>query len=133
MKELGRLALRAADLGERVKLKEPPGLHLPTMSDQATTGAKQTISLLKANSNATIEATIEAISPTRDVSTQRGPGRVADATLKDDSGSIQMSLWNQDIERFKVGQRIKIHDGWVKEWKGKLQIGLGRSGRVEVL
>jgi replication factor A1 len=91
------------------------------------------ISSLKPNSNATIEATIIEISPPREVTTQRGPGRVADATLKDDSGSIVFTLWNEDVSKFKVGQKIKITDGWVKDFKGKLQIATGRSGSVQVL
>ncbi len=91
------------------------------------------ISSLRANSNATIEATIVSISAPRDVTTQRGPGRVADATLKDDSGTIVFTLWNEDVTKYKVGQKVKITDGWVKDFKGKLQIALGRSGSVQVL
>lgn len=91
------------------------------------------ISSLKPNSNATIEATIISISPPREVTTQRGPGRVADGTLKDDSGTITFPLWNDDTTKYKVGQKIKITDGWVKEYRGKPQIALGRSGTVQVV
>lgn len=91
------------------------------------------IANLTPNGNATIEATIVAISPPRDVTTKRGPRRVADATLKDDSGTIALTLWNEDTTRYRVGQKVKITDGWVIEFQGKLQIGLGRSGSVHVL
>ena len=90
------------------------------------------IAQLRANSNATIEATITAISPPRDVSTARGPSRVADATLKDDTGTITLTLWGEDINKYNVGQRIKITDGWVKEFRGKLQVSMGRSGKISV-
>lgn len=91
------------------------------------------ISSLKSNTNATIEATIISVSAPRDVTTQRGPGRVADATLKDDSGTIVFTLWNDETTKYKVGQKLKISDGWVKDFKGKLQIALGRSGTVQVV
>lgn len=90
------------------------------------------IAALRANSNATIEGTITAISPPRDVSTARGPSRVADATVQDDTGSITLSLWGDDISKYSVGQKIKITDGWVKEFRGKLQVSMGRSGRISV-
>ena len=91
------------------------------------------IATLRANSNATIEATITAVSPVRDVTTSRGPSRVADATLQDETGTITLTLWGDDITRYSVGQKVKITDGWVKDFRGKLQISMGRSGRIEVV
>jgi replication factor A1 len=90
------------------------------------------ISSLRANSNATIEATITAISEPRDVTTSRGPSRVADATLKDDTGTITLTLWGDDIKKYTAGQKIKITDGWVKDFRGKLQVSMGRSGTITV-
>jgi replication factor A1 len=91
------------------------------------------ISTLKANSNATIEATITEVSAVRDVTTSRGPSRVADATLQDSTGTITLTLWGDDISRYSVGQKVKITDGWVKDFRGKLQISMGRSGKIEIL
>jgi replication factor A1 len=91
------------------------------------------IGSLRANSNATLEATITAISAVRDVTTARGPGKVADATLQDESGTITLTLWGDDTARFSVGQKVKITDGWVKDFRGKLQISMGRSGTISIL
>lgn len=88
------------------------------------------IGTLQANQNATIEATITAISAIRDVTTSRGPSQVADATLQDDTGTIVLTLWGEDAKRYSVGQKIKITDGWVKDFRGKLQISTGRSGKI---
>jgi replication factor A1 len=91
------------------------------------------IATLKANSNANIEATITAISTPREVSTARGPSRVADATLQDDSGTITLTLWGDEITKYTVGQKVKITDGWVKDFRGKLQVSMGRSGKITIL
>lgn len=91
------------------------------------------IASLRPNSSATIEATIVEISPVRNVNTQRGPSEVADATLKDSSGTVVFTLWNEATKKYKVGQKLKISDGWVKEFRGKLQISLGRSGSVTIV
>jgi replication factor A1 len=88
------------------------------------------IATLQPNQNATIEATITAISAVRDVTTSRGPAQVADATLQDETGTITLTLWGADTTRFTVGQKIRITDGWVKDYRGKLQISMGRSGKI---
>jgi ssDNA-binding replication factor A large subunit len=90
------------------------------------------ISSLRANANATIEATITAISEPRDVTTSRGPSQVADATLQDETGTITLTLWGEDTKKYSVGQKVKITDGWVKDFRGKLQVSMGRSGTISV-
>jgi replication factor A1 len=91
-----------------------------------------TIASLRANSSATIDGTITAISPVRDVNTVRGPSRVADATIQDETGTIVLTLWGDDTKRYTIGQKLRITDGWVKDFRGKLQISPGRSGRIEI-
>ena len=44
------------------------------------------------------------------------PGRVCNAKIKDDSGEVTMTLWNEDIDKVKVGDKIHIKNGWVGEW-----------------
>jgi len=90
------------------------------------------IASLQANQNATIDATITAISAVRDVTTSRGAAQVADATLQDETGTITLTLWGEDTKRYAVGQKIRITDGWVKDFRGKLQISMGRSGKITI-
>ena len=56
---------------------------------------------------------------------------MASANLKDDSGEIVLSLWNDDADKFVQGDKLKITDGWVSEYKGQLRISAGRSGKIE--
>jgi replication factor A1 len=91
------------------------------------------IGSLRANQNVTIDATITAISPPRDVTTSRGPSQVADATLQDDTGTITLTLWGDDVRKYSVGQKVHISDGWVKDFRGKLQVSMGRSGTIKVV
>ncbi len=88
------------------------------------------IATLRANQNATIEATITAISAVRDVTTSRGASQVADATLQDETGTITLTLWGEDTKRYSVGQKVRITDGWVKDFRGKLQVSMGRTGTI---
>lgn len=61
------------------------------------------------------------------------PGRVSTAILMDDSGSIKLTLWNEQIDMVNVGDVIQIKNGWADEFRGELQISTGRNGTMEVL
>ena len=60
-------------------------------------------------------------------------GRVCNATVKDATGSIKLTLWNDDIEKVKTGDTIKIDNGWVSEWQGELQLSTGKFGKIELM
>jgi replication factor A1 len=61
-------------------------------------------------------------------------GKVCNAVAKDDVGAkIGLTLWNEDIENIDVNDRIRIINGWVKEWDGQLEISAGKFGKMEVL
>lgn len=60
-------------------------------------------------------------------------GKVASATLKDLSGTVKLSLWNEQIELVNVGDTVKILNGFVKEFRGEKQITTGRMGKIEVV
>lgn len=82
--------------------------------------------------NATIEiAEVTAIEEPRDVLTRFGKKtRVANATIKDDSGEITLSLWGDDISRIAIGDKIKIENGWVSEFRGNPQLSAGKYGKI---
>jgi len=59
--------------------------------------------------------------------------RVCNATVKDDSGNVKLTLWNDDIEKVSVGDKIKITNGYVNEFQGEKQLTTGKFGKLEVL
>ncbi len=61
-------------------------------------------------------------------------GKVCNAVARDDAGArIGLTLWNDEIDKVDVSDRICITNGWVKEWNGNLEISAGRFGRLEIL
>ena len=56
---------------------------------------------------------------------------VTNAILGDDSGTIKLTLWNEDIDRFKEGDNIKIVNGFVNEFQGEAQLTSGKFGRID--
>jgi len=67
----------------------------------------------------------------RQVQTRFGDtSRVADAVLTDDSGSIKMSLWNEQIDNFNVNDDVHVENGYVTSFRGEPQLNVGRYGRL---
>ena len=59
-------------------------------------------------------------------------GKVANATVKDASGEIKLTLWNDDVDKVSVGDTVKITNGYVNEWQGEKQLTTGKFGQMEV-
>jgi len=60
-------------------------------------------------------------------------GRVANAKIKDETGEIKLTLWNDDIDKVKVGDKVEITNGYVNEWQGEMQLTTGKFGTMKIL
>ncbi|MBM3200449.1 DNA-binding protein [Candidatus Woesearchaeota archaeon] len=79
-----------------------------------------------------IEVIVKAVGDVREFQKFGSAGRVANATVGDDSGKIKLTLWNEDIDKIRVGDKIKITNGFVSEFQGEKQLSAGRFGKIEV-
>ena len=59
--------------------------------------------------------------------------RVADATIEDETGTITLTLWNEQVEQVNVGDRVKIENGYIKSFRDILQLNSGKYGSLTVL
>jgi len=59
--------------------------------------------------------------------------RVATAVIADESGKINLSLWNEQIDKVKVNDTIQISNGYVTEFRGVKHLNVGKYGTLEVL
>ena len=60
-------------------------------------------------------------------------GRVCNAKIKDATGDVKLTLWNEQIDQIKVGDKVHIINGWVAEWQGEKQLSTGKFGQLEVV
>ncbi|MFT7615768.1 MAG: replication factor A1 [Candidatus Woesearchaeota archaeon] len=90
------------------------------------------ISDLKARSPVD-EITLQVESMTEPREVRGGSLKVSDAQCKDDTGTVTVTLWNQEIDKVKTGDTIKITKGWTNEFQGKLQLSAGKFGQLEVV
>lgn len=80
-----------------------------------------------------ITAKVLFLSETREVTTRAGEqSRVATADVSDDSGTVKLTLWNEQIDQVKVNSSVKIENGYVTSFRGETQLNVGRYGKLTV-
>ncbi len=83
--------------------------------------------------NVSIEAVVKSIEEPRAFNKFGRDLRVTNAIIEDSSGSIKLSLWNDDIEKVHAGDTVRITNGFVNEFKGENQLTTGKFGKLEVI
>lgn len=84
-------------------------------------------------SNVSVTAKVIDVEDRREVMTRYGRRSVANATIEDDTGEIGLSLWQDQINAINSGDKINITGAYVTEFRGKLQLSIPRSGKIEVV
>ncbi len=86
--------------------------------------------LSQSHTKVTIKGKIIDISTIKTFTRFGSPGKVAVAVLEDESGKIDLTLWDDDTSNFTVGDEVIIEDGKVKEFRGVKQISTGNKGSI---
>jgi|YelNatPaOPRAMG01_1025707.scaffolds.fasta_scaffold06843_6 ssDNA-binding replication factor A large subunit len=84
-------------------------------------------------SNVNVEASVVDKSESRSVQTKYGRREVADVLLEDETGRIKASLWEDQIGKANVGDKVKISGAYVTEFRGELQLSIPRKGSIETI
>lgn len=81
-----------------------------------------------------LELKIVEVGETRTYGRRDGrEGKVATAVGEDDSGQIKVSVWDADIDRVKVGSKIKITNGYARLFRDEVHVSAGIYGKLDVL
>jgi hypothetical protein len=58
---------------------------------------------------------------------------VTNAKVTDETGIIQLPLWNQQIDTVAVGDTIQVENARVVSFRGERQLRIGRGGQLSVI
>lgn len=58
--------------------------------------------------------------------------KVATAVIADDTGTIKLSLWNEQINQVNVNDTVKVEKGYITSFRGEIQLNTGRYGTLTV-
>ncbi len=59
--------------------------------------------------------------------------KVTNASITDETGSIQLALWNNQIDAISVGDLVKVENARVVTFRGERQLRVSRSGQLSVV
>ncbi len=81
-----------------------------------------------------LKARIIEIPKPRSVITKFGNfATVANVSVKDETGIIQIPLWNKQIDAVSVGDTIRVENARVVNFRGERQLRVSRGGQLSVI
>ena len=110
-------------------------MPIPKPPEQERYQKKQQIEHLRFGMKG-IDVTVKIIEvpPIRQVITRWGLERyVCNVKIADETGSIRLSLWNQQVDRVRVGDEVELKNCYVSRFAGHLQLRLKRKSIISVI
>ncbi|MCK5625343.1 hypothetical protein KAI11_00655 [Candidatus Bathyarchaeota archaeon] len=81
-----------------------------------------------------LTARIVEVPPAINVHTRFGTmASVSNIKISDETGSVRLSLWNDQIDKVHVGDLIELKNCYIFKYKGEPQLRLGRKGTLSVV
>jgi len=81
-----------------------------------------------------VKARVLEVSQPRLVATRFGfYANVTNILITDETGTIQLPLWNKQIDEISVGDLIQVENAKIIVFRGVRQLKVGRSGKVSVV
>ena len=57
---------------------------------------------------------------------------LSDTAKPEDGNSITLVLWNTDIDKFRVGDKVEIGNGYTSTFKNETQLNVGKYGSIKL-
>ena len=79
-----------------------------------------------------VTAKVVSKSEIRDIPMGRdgSPHKVCDALVGDETGSIYLTLWDDNIEKVNEEDTMRIENGYVTLFKGNMRLNIGKYGKM---
>jgi len=80
------------------------------------------------NVNATLK--VIEIGEVKDIKSQYGDKRVCEVKVADATGSILLSLWDDQIGKIAAGDSISIQNGYISVVRNSMRLNIGKYGKM---
>lgn len=81
--------------------------------------------------NVNVLAKVVKVGEIREVSSRYGPPKnVSDTVIGDETGTIVMSLWQEQVGTVKDGDSIYIDNGYISLFRGHMRLSIGKYGAL---
>jgi ssDNA-binding replication factor A large subunit len=83
--------------------------------------------------NMRITGRIKEISEPREISTRFGLANLATAVLEDETSSVRLNLWRDQIDVARAGDTVVLENAFAREFGGVVEVNIGADGKIAVL
>jgi len=82
-------------------------------------------------SSVNIKVTVSDISKPKQITTGKGiEHEILEVEAKDETGTMTLVLWDEKVIPLKVGDILRIENGFVTSFKGAWRINVGKYGEI---
>lgn len=75
-------------------------------------------------------ATVVRVSRPEKVKTRFGDAERAVAQVRDETGTISLKLWREQVRLVRAGDTVKLEGAFAVEFGGELELNVGSRGRI---
>ena len=58
--------------------------------------------------------------------------KVCDALVGDETGTVYLTLWDDNIEKVNDNDTVRVENGYVTLFKGNIRLNIGKYGKLEM-
>lgn len=80
--------------------------------------------------NVTVRGRVLETTPPRTIDTSKGTRTISNAVIGDSSGRVEVVMWGDKVTSLKEGDVVEIKGAWVSEYRGRVQLNIGKSTSV---
>ena len=85
-------------------------------------------------SSVNIKVTVSNTSKPKQITTGKGiEHEILEVEVKDETGTMTLVLWDEKVVPLKVGDTLRIENGFVTSFKGEWRINVGKYGEIAKL
>lgn len=93
--------------------------------------SKKISSLREGEDNITVRVRVIKVEDPKVINTRKGPKRISEAIVGDDTGRIKLTLWGKHAGTLEEGEAVEIQGAWTTSYRGDVQLNVGYKGEIK--
>ena len=81
--------------------------------------------------NVNLLVKVISVGEPRDIETKYGRKHLAEATIADDTASMIMTLWEEQVDEVSENDIMEIENAYISLVRGSMRLNLGRYGKMK--
>lgn len=80
-----------------------------------------------------IRVKVAELEEEKEIETYSGKKRLREAIVGDETGSVKMTLWEDQVDKVHEGDVMDIENGYISLYRGSMRLVTGRYGNLTVV